>query len=395
MILEATLNNIIKEQKEIIVHHKQIKRQVLKELPSGRVLIVSGVRRCGKSTLLRQMYSVDETLYLNFEDPRLERFELSDFQKIESIFKKLDKKYFLFDEIQNVDGWEKAIRNLHEKGEKVFISGSNASMLSRELGTRLTGRYKQVELFPFNYNEFIDLLGLEKGVDSFTRYLRSGGFPEYLIENDTEYLRTLLRDIVTRDIAVRRDIKNENLLIRLAVYFFSNIGKEFSFNNITKNLEIKSVRTTIDYCDYLREAYLLETIPRFSYSIRQQQSNPKKVYCIDTALALANSLSFNEDNGRTLENAVFLHLRRKYTEIFFFKTEKEECDFLVKEGNKIIMVIQVCYNLTHDNLSREINGLKCAMMETGCDIGLIITNEQEDKISEVTITPAWKWITKD
>jgi len=147
-------------------------------------------------------------------------------------------------------------------------------MLSRELGTRLTGRYKQIELFPFSYNEFLRFKNLSPGESSFESYFQFGGFPEYLENQDQEYLRTLLRDILTRDVAIRRNIANENHLIRLGVFLASNIGKEFSYSRMANLLEIKSVRTLIDYCDFLEESYLFDLIPMYSTSIRKQVANP-------------------------------------------------------------------------------------------------------------------------
>jgi len=216
---------------------------------------------------------------------------LDDFSKLERIAKEAGNDLLLLDEIQNIDQWERYARMANEKGLQLYITGSNASMLSRELGTRLTGRYKQIELFPFSYNEFLTFFNMERNAESFDQYFEWGGFPEFLEEKDDDYLRTLLRDIITRDIAVRRKITNENQLIRLAVHLLSNTGKEFSYNNISKVLEIKSVRTVIDYCDYLRESYLVDFIPRYSSSIKKQLVNPKKSYSIDPVFAKANSLS--------------------------------------------------------------------------------------------------------
>jgi uncharacterized protein len=265
-------------------------------------------------------------------------------------------------------------------------------MLSRELGTRLTGRYKHIELFPFSFPEFLKFFALERNPESFNQYFELGGFPEYLEEKDDDYLRTLLRDIITRDIAVRRKITNENQLIRLAVHLLSNSGKEFSYNNISKILEIKSVRTVIDYCDYLRESYLIDLIPRYSSSIKKQLVNPKKSYSIDPVFAKANSLSFTKDLGRRLENFVCNKLRRSFSEIFYFKDTHSECDFLVKENEKIVQVVQVCWEINNDNMAREINGLKNAMSATGAPEGTIVTNNQEDKLDGIDLIPAWKWL---
>jgi predicted AAA+ superfamily ATPase len=329
------------------------------------------------------------------EDNRLEGFTVADFNRVESIAKNNNKELIILDEVQNIREWEKYVRSAHERGIHLQITGSNASMLSRELGTKLTGRYHQIELFPFSFAEFLLYSGETPGHESLMNYLENGGFPEYLAEKEPDYLRTLLRDIVMRDIAVRRDIKNEHYLLRLAVNLLSNIGKEFSYNNLTKTLEIKSVRTTIDFCEYLKESYLIDLLPKFSYSIHKQQANPKKAYCIDTAMAAANSLSFSQNTDRLLENAVFLALRRKFQEIYYFNDGRHECDFLIKEKEEIILAVQVCAKLTPDNLTREVLGLKAAMQETKCSNGIILTIDQKDETENIPIVPAWEWMLMD
>lgn len=393
MISKLVLSEIIKDQLESILKKHWIERDKDIPLKTKKIVIISGVRRCGKSTLIQQkLIKTGKALYLNFEDPRLINFTLDDFPRLENIAEETGKTLLLLDEVQNIDKWELYARMANEKGIPLYITGSNAGMLSRELGTRLTGRYKQIELFPFNYNEFLTFFNLERNSESFNQYFELGGFPEFLEEKDDEYLRTLLRDIITRDIAVRRKITNENQLIRLAVHLLSNTGKEFSYNNISKILEIKSVRTVIDYCDYLRESYLVDFIPRYSPSIKKQLVNPKKSYSIDPVFAKANSLSFSKDLGRRLENFVFNKLRRDFTEIYYFKDSNSECDFMIKKNEQMVQAVQVCWEINNDNMAREINGIKNAMAETGALEGTIITNNQEDKLDGIDLIPAWKWI---
>jgi hypothetical protein len=392
MISKQLLQEIIRDQNENFLRKKLLDREQNLPNDSNQIVIVSGVRRCGKSVLIRKSFFEPEFgLYLNFEDPRLVNFEMADFPKLEVIRDELGKSAILLDEVQGVEGWEIFARALHEKSQKLFLTGSNASMLSRELGTRLTGRYKQIELFPFSYNEFLRFKNLSPGESSFESYFQLGGFPEYLENQDQEYLRTLLRDILTRDVAVRRNIANENHLIRLGVFLASNVGNEFSYSRIANLLEIKSVRTLIDYCDFLEESYLFDLIPMYSTSIRKQVANPKKPYCIDIALAAANSISLSKDLGRRLENLVYLHLRRSFQSIYFFRSKNSECDFLIKLNEEVIGLVQVCWDLNPDTLAREINGIKDAMNETGLDSGVLITWDQEDLIDGIPVIPAWKW----
>jgi uncharacterized protein len=392
MITEEALRKIIIENNQLVLDNRLVKRD--KEIPlDGKIIIViTGIRRCGKSTLLRQsLPSLKNKIFLNFEDTRLEGFDLPDFQKLEEIAVSENATCYIFDEIQNIQGWEKYVRSAHDKGFRIFITGSDSSMLSRELGSRLTGRNIQAELFPFNYNEYLKFTGESAGKESLVNFLTSGGFPEFLTTMDPEYLRSLFRDIVIRDIAVRRKIKNENTILRLALHLVSNVGKEVSFNNMSKILGIKSVRTTIDYCDYLKESYLIDLVPRFSYSIKQQLNNPKKVYAVDTGMASANSLSFSEDKGRMLENSLFMRIRQTTPDILYYKDATSKCDFLIRSKNKIVFAVQVCWHLNEDNLEREVNGLKSAMAATGLKTGIIITYDQEETFGEIKAIPAWKW----
>ena len=383
-MLRTEIQKIIKLQKT------QLKKGLIdrdtKIKPTSQIILVSGIRRCGKSTLLNQtLKSIKDITYLNFEDFRLKNFKLEDFNKLP------DTNYYFFDEIQNIPEWERFVRFAYDQGKKIYVTGSNASMLSRELGTKLTGRYKLIELFPFSYKEYLKYTKKQHGKKAFDEYMEDGGFPEYLKEKDPEYLQRLFENIIARDILVRKGIKNEATIILLANFLISNVGKIFSYNNISKHLKIKSVRTTIDYCKYLQESYLIELIPNFNRSITKQIAHPKKAYAIDSGLIKINSLSFSEDLGRILENIAFMHLRKKYSKIFYFK-EEGECDFLIKEKNKIIKAIQICYNLTEDNKNREISGLKEAMKKTGCNDGIILTLDQEDELDGLKIIPIWKWL---
>ena len=393
MITNEILKAIIEERQATSPKEGLIQRTITIPTDTGQIIIISGIRRCGKSTLLNQLNAgFPGSIYLNFEDPRLEGFSFNDFLRIEKIASEHNTNVMLFDEIQNIDEWEKPIRHFHDKGMKLFLTGSNASLLSKELGTKLTGRYLQKELFPFGYNEYLKFSHKEPGPESLLDFIKQGGFPEYLRSPQPDMLRTLLRDIITRDVALRRDIRNEHLLIRLAIHLMSNIGKEFSYNRLSNILEIKSVRTTIDYSDYLKESYLIDLIPMFSFSIKKQLANPKKAYGIDTALAKSNSLSYNDDIGRSLENAVFLEIRRRYNEISYYKGEKNECDFIITQNGKVIQLLQVCYNVNTDNMAREIAGIKAAMSETGCSNGIIVTFDQEDELDGIKLAPAWKWL---
>ena len=393
MITKDQLKAIIQDQEQSFNRKNCIERRISIPMNSKRIVIISGIRQCGKSTLLRQKLQTGKLgLCINFEDPRLAGFVLEDFPRLEELMHEYPRTHLLLDEVQNIDQWERYARMANEKGIPLYITGSNARMLSRELGTRLTGRYRQIELFPFSFQEYLDYFKEERSHERFSDFFRQGGFPGYLEEPDQEYHRTLLKDIISRDIALRKNITNENQLMRLATYMLSNIGKEFSYNKIAQTLEFKSVRTVIDYLDYCRESYLMDYIPRFSYSIKKQQVNPKKAYAIDPALAHANSLSLSEDLGRRLENVVYNKLRRESKEIYYFRGKGTECDFLVKQKERIVSAVQSCWKINADNIEREVNGLKEAMKEANTREGMIITMDQEDIVDGIRLIPAWRWL---
>lgn len=400
MITRETLREIILSQRNSLdTLELGILREKEKDIKivDSFALLITGIRRCGKSTFLHQILKKQKKgYYLNLEDPRLDGFELSDFNKVDVIMKDLygDNGIYFFDEIQNIKGWERFIRYLIDKKEEVIISGSNASLLSRELGTKLTGRHLSLELFPFSYREFLVVRKENPSPKSFEEYLLKGGFPEYLKKENPSIHHELLSDVVMKDVAIRFSIKNITILNKIAIYLISNVGKEFSSNSLKKMFEIKSVQSVIDYISYFENAYLLFTIPRFSYSYKQQQVNPKKVYSIDNGFSYANSASFSRDSGKMLENAIFLELRRKYKEIFYFK-ERNECDFVVKQKDKVIHAIQACFDFNEDNKQREIGGIVSALKEFSLHRGLIVTLNQEDEFTiegkKIVVIPAWKW----
>jgi len=404
MLTKEVLKQVIEEQrKKILNKERGVTRKKLNYLKivNSSALVLSGIRRCGKSTLLRQLLNKEKNFYyLNLEDVKLNGFELKDFVRVDEIFKELYGKegIYFFDEIQNVEKWELFIRNLVDDKRKVVVTGSNASLLSQELGTRLTGRHKRQELFPFSYEEFLKFKKLKPEEDSYREYLFSGGFPEYLKSNDEDYLNEILNDIVMRDIVVRYGIKNPDTLKKIAIYLISNVGKEFSYNSLKKMFKLGSVHSIINFVSYFKNSYLLFTIPKFSYSYKKQQVSPKKVYCIDNGLSGANSVSFSKDLGRMLENQVFLELRKNYKEIFYFQ-EENECDFVVKEKEEITKAIQVCYDFNEDNMQREVDGLLSALNKFKLKQGLILTFNQDDELEidgkKIIVKPVWKWMTGD
>lgn len=353
-------------------------------LIQSHALIISGIRRCGKSTLLIQLLKnqYPEALYLNFEDPRLYGFSVEDFQKLDKILTDQGQTSLFLDEIQVVEGWERFVRQkLDLDNFRIVITGSNASLLSKELGTKLTGRHISKELFPFSYDQFSEFQKLEKSSNSTSEYLSLGGFPEYLKTGRPELLHQLFDDLLLRDIAIRYGVRDVKSLQNLAIYLISNVAKLVSGNNLRKILEFKATSTVMEYFSYLEESWLFFFIPKFSYSQRKQLINAKKVYSIDTGLVTANSRSFSEDLGRRFENMVFLHFRRTYPEIYYF-SEKNECDLVIFGRQGLVELVQVCYELNPENLKRELDGLWEAMKFFDKKEGLLVTLGQEDSFEQ-------------
>ena len=383
MLLKSTIAQIIEVQRaNLLKRDKGLKREVVELVPelSSHALIVSGVRRCGKSTLLFQLLTAKykSAIYLNFEDPRLYDFERNDFTRLDEIIDEANTQVLFFDEIQIVKDWERYVRQKLDENYKIIVTGSNASLLSKELGTKLTGRHITKELFPFSFKEF----NLYKKKDSsekvLAHYLKTGGVPEYVKEEENEdILSYLFDDILVRDIAVRYAVRDIKTLQRLALYLISNVGTLITGNKLKSLFGVGATSTIMEYLSHLEYSYLLFFVPKFSYSLRKQIVNPRKVYAIDTGLVNVNSASFTDDNGRKFENLVFLHLRRKYTGIYYF-SEKGECDFIIYEKEKILEVIQVCFTLNQDNLERELNGLFEALEFFNLSNGTIVTLNQND-----------------
>ena len=395
MIPEKSLRVCVKSQKEDLdLRNIGIKRELEIDENISHIIVISGIRRAGKSTIMKQVMKRNKMFnYFNFEDPRVAGFEIRDFQKLKEILKEENKgsERNFFDEIQNVPEWERFVRYLHDKKEKVMITGSNASLLSRELGTKLTGRYLGYEVFPFSYNEFLTSTKEKPSKQSFENYILYGGFPEFLESKKNEYHRELYNNIINRDIIVRHNLKQGKDIMELGIFLITNSGKEFSYNRLKSLLDIGSTTTVSEYVSFLEDSYLLFVVPKFDFSYRMQIKNPKKSYSIDTGFSKSVSASNSDDKGKYLENAVFLFLRRKYKDIFYFR-EKKECDFLVKDRGKVIMAIQVCYELNTENMDREIDGLKEAMNKFKLKQGFIITLDNNDEFDNIKVIPAWKWM---
>lgn len=375
----------------------------------GRIVVVSGVRRCGKSTLLRQFAETYEKFhYINFDDERLINFRVEDFATLMVIFEKIHPgvRVLFIDEIQNVDSWERYVRRVHDEGYKIFLTGSNAKLLSSELATHLTGRYDLLELYPFSFTEYLAFNKVDCGqlttakkaeiCKKFDEYLESGGFPEYLAGGDFEYLQRIYEDILFRDIIARYGIREVQSFRQLAQHVITNIARDTSYRSLTGVLGIKSSMSIKNWIGFLQEAYLVFELYKFDHSLKKQYVSSKKIYAIDNGLRNAISLSFSPDSGRLLENLVYLELRRRYRELFFFRGQ-HECDFIVMQKNRPALAVQVCHTLTKENLDRELEGLHEAMDLLVVKEGLVLTYDQDELATgvddlRIEVKPVWRWL---
>jgi len=360
-------------------------------------VIISGLRRVGKSTLLAQKahkLGKDVFYYLNFEDDRFLGFQSEDMNDLYQTLVEMfgERKIFVVDEVQNVTGWEHFIRRFMDMGFKFYITGSNASLLSRELGTRLTGRYVPIELFPFSFHEFLEFRGqptpdlqrmttADKGVlkSALGTYLQMGGIPDALKYPELPLLRTLYDDVLYRDIAARYHLDAVTALKELAFYLMSNPAGLVSFNKLKDQFHLGSVNTIKSYIDYMENSWLVFTLNLYDFSVKRQQIAPKKIYCIDSGLSNAVGFGFSRNAGKLLENLVFLALRRQSQKIFYYTTPSGfEVDFYLPEEQQLVQVTQ---NLdapaTRD---RELRALAAAVQSVKVKSALILSDANEDSL---------------
>lgn len=385
MLLKSEIKQAIETQKQQLTGQTYPRQMLekIKILPNF-ALVVSGIRRSGKSTLLAQLIEKQKQnsyLFLNFDTPKLFDFEFGDFALLDEIIaENKEIKTLYFDEIQVVEGWEIYVRGKLDQNFQVVVTGSNASLLSRELGTKLTGRHISKELFPFSFVEFCEFLGKQNNANAVEDYLQQGGFPQYLQLGEDEILNALINDILYRDIIVRFGIRDERSMKRLLLFLAGNIGNLITAGKLKQSLEVKSTATVQEYLSHLEQAYVIQMLPKFAYSYKVQLANPRKVYFIDNGLQRVISPSFSPDLGRKLENAVFWELRRQFAELYYYNENHKECDFVVCQNSMPVQLIQVCWQLNAENIVRERDGLLDAMNFFGFEQGKIITLNQEDKM---------------
>jgi predicted AAA+ superfamily ATPase len=411
------VRDIILTQKLELEHRLKesyIKRESrLMCLESDMIKVIIGPRRAGKSFFAINALSGEGSFgYVNFDDERLigEKDYDSIIDAVDSVYE--SPKYLLFDEIQNLDGWELFVNRLQRRGYNLVLTGSNSKLLSRELATHLTGRHLQTAIFPFSFREYLKLetkeLTENQTKEKLEEYLAYGGYPEpYVKKLDyKDYLSTLFTSIIYKDIVKRHRMRSYSAIEDLAAYLLANTAKEFSIATLSKETKTKSPRTVEKYLGFLEESYLFFRIDRFSYKVREQMASNKKIYCIDNGYIYAKAFRISPDKGKLYENLVAIELKKRETDggikLYYWKNaQQEEVDFLVRQGTKTEELIQVCYD-TGDikTKEREIRALINASKEQKCDKLTVITKDCESMQDEewfgtkkrIRYIPMWKWL---
>lgn len=419
------IKNIIYQQfqeRNELLGHDYIKRsdvQVNKEyLSTGLIKLISGPRRAGKSVFSLQLLKNENFAYLNFDDDQLLKHFDEDavIQSLNEIYP--DYRYLLLDEIQNLPHWELWVNKLNRRGTNLVITGSNARLLSGEMATSLTGRYVQIEVFPFSFAELLrfhkislpgrqPLIPAEIGniLNYLNNFLLSGGFPEIVLNPSIadNYLSALFDSILLKDIMRRFRIRQPRQLYDLSNYLLANCTNPYSFNQLKTGLNFNSVATIQKFTGYLTETYLFVILTRYDVKVKTQQKSPVKFYIIDNGFVKARSFRISPDYGSQLENVVFTELLRRHykpgLDLFYYRTRNDrEVDFLCRKEYVVEQLIQVCYDITNEKtLKREITALTEASSELGCNELLLITWDIEkiieQKGSTIHFMPAWKWLT--
>ena len=419
--MDINYYQVVAEQREeirIILQRGWVARENEKEIDpeSKLVQIITGVRRCGKSTLAHRALRNTNYAYTNFDDERLGLIKSTHLNELlEALYREYgDFSHLLLDEIQNVEGWHLFVNRLQRNNIRLVITGSNSKLLSSEFATHLTGRYSVIDLFPYSFREFLSLhedssqvklTARSRGLimSHLDKYLHAGGFPEPIEEGrHRSYLNDLFYSIVIRDILYRHNIKHTRTFKEIASFLISNFGKEISYNRIKNMFGLGSENTAKTYVGYLEEAWLILTLPKFSFK-KQESLKYRKVYNIDTGLCQISGSSFSDNSGRILENAVFLDLlrrsRKERYEVYYYK-KSVEVDFVIYKNRKAETLIQVCLSMDNDKTKkREMRALIQAGMELGASKLFIVTMGEEAILNEgshkIQVLKLVDWLLRD
>ena len=420
MIDKRTLEFILTDQQEEMEEKTQDvfcqrKETALIDLKSTQAQVVIGVRRSGKSTLCYQaLHNAGVRFaYADFDDERLVDLQADQLNDVLEILYKIygDFNYLFLDEIQNVEGWHLFVNRMLRKKMHIIITGSNAKLLSGELATHLSGRNKEIPLYPFSFKEFCEM----KKVDTdrkttkaeafrraaFDEYMKQGGFPElFFIEDKKSYVSTLVENILKRDIEQRYKIAYKAAFEKMAHHLLNVSPTMIVSKDLANIFHYKSEHTAKNYVDYLKQAYMLIGVPKYSQKSRVR-SVQEKVYAVDVAMMDQRENAFAGDNlGYRLETIVLINLVRRSKmegfDVYYLNERYGECDFVICKGNTVIQAIQVSYDISSDKTrKREINGLMLAAKQTGCDNLLLLTDHENSTIEEaghnIKVQPVYDW----
>ena len=401
-------------------------RDVRIPVNSGKIVSVIGVRRSGKTSLLchvieklRETVPPTDIIYINFEDDRLFPLELKHLNELMEAYyelhpeKREKKVYVFFDEIQNIEHWEKFVRRIYDSLHvEIFITGSSSKLLSSEIATALRGRTITYELFPFSFSEYLRFRKIGVNMHSsksvsyitnaFDDYITHGGFPETvgaLPDIRSRILKDYVDLIIYRDIIERHGIKNLALMKHLVKYCFSNMATSASMTKLYNDFKSQGFKlgkdTLFDYFSYLSDAFALFSVPVFRNSVREEMRNPKKIYAVDNGLKSIYDVSLSPDYGRLYENTAFLHLRRKTREVYYF-LQNQEVDLYCRSDNGQ-MIANISYDISSPKTRvRELNGLVEALNFFNHDQGYLLTGNHEETLKHhgktISILPLWKWL---
>lgn len=389
-------------------------------LRANQILVVTGARRSGKSFLMRQIAGqllqngvpARDILVVNFEDPRLPALNTEMLQAVFATYAEMMRPegmpYVFLDEIQEVEGWEKWVRTMHELGKaKLIISGSNANLLGREFATALTGRHLDMEVQPLSFREYLSFkraTSADAGHALLREFLDYGSFPEVVLSPEKrETLMRYFMDVIDKDIVRRFGVRKEKSILELGRFYLTNATSSITFTSLGKGMEI-TPNTIERYSMYFEQAYLLFFLKRFSFKMGEQERSPRKVYAVDTGLANVVGFRFSENAGKCAENAVYCELRKRSLgiperELYYWKDPQHwEVDFVVKDGPRVSRLIQVCWNIANpETKKRELRSLAKAMGELKVSAGTVITQdlagEEEVNGHRITHQPLLDFLT--
>lgn len=421
-MLKATVSKQ-KQDKERLLSLPYIERTKEKDtrkwLSSDLIKVILGPRRAGKSVFALMLLKDQSFAYFNFDDESLPGEEKIDLDELMTELKLAygDTKYILFDEIQNLPNWELFVNRLHRAGYNLVLTGSNASLLSKELATHLTGRHIPIEILPFNFSEILkaqqyevtpDKLSLPdekaKLLEYMTQYMTSGGYPEVVTKgvDPRGYLDVLFDAVLFKDVVKRHKVRFSEQIASLGSYLINNVSGQYGAKKLANILEFKSQVTLEKYLGYLTEAYLIFPLIRHSTKAGMRLRSAKKTYVVDNGFVTAKAVQHSPNTGKLMENLVFTELVKKGNqpghELFYYKTRNDrEIDFVLKKGYQVTELIQVCYDITDADVEqREVKALVEAGKELNVSKLTVLTWNEKRTVEKDNMTiqfrPLWEWL---